>query len=206
MISNLCIEEIISKHKANEIIKIVFINLSFTTDLLEKKSVNCYKKNINHYFYFNNKTIVDELNTIKKNIIEKIKHKTNIIEYSEQKSYNLKLKYFNKNNSIMFNNIIEYNNLTNNLNFYTLSNVLSLCKCYLLLNIESVTITNKNVYLNIYLEKVYPESIINLNLFDRLNIMNDKLVLKNNNINIDFSNNKRPTKNEIKEELKRLMI
>ena len=75
----------------------------------------------------------------------------------------------------------------------------------MLLNIESVTITNKNVYLNIYLEKVYPESIINLKLFDRLNIMNDKLVLKNDNINIDF-NNKRPTKNEIKEELKRLMI
>jgi hypothetical protein len=189
------------------------------TDILEPESVHCYalKKIIadKEYIVYNislkeNVNLITKLNKFKRDITDRIKFLTLIPSFPEQTSYMLTYKTFKSDNSVKFSNIIEYQNRINNFSHKTVSNLLKLCRYKLLLKINSITITHSNVFLNIELVRILPESLDLLEPYDKLHIINElnhkfySNISKYNNLE-QFVKKEKSSKTDVKSELKKVL-
>jgi hypothetical protein len=189
------------------------------TDILEPESVYCYalKKIIRdkECIVFSislkgNNNLITKLNNFKRGITDRIKFLTLIPSFPEQTSYVLTYKTFKSDNSVKFSNIIEYQNKINNFSYKIVSNLLKLCRYKLLLKINSITITHSNVFLNIDLVRILPESLDPLESHDKLHIINElnykfySNILKYNNLE-QFIKKEKSSKTNVKTELKKIL-
>lgn len=154
----------------------------------------------------NSISLINELNNFKENLINKLKYIIKIPEYKNQIKYSLKV---NKHQNIL-TNILEYNNKLVSLPFDIVKNIIKYTKYKLLIHIISLSITHNNVYLNLRVSRIIPDSIDNLHTNDKVyiyNIINSTIV--NNYQNIIELNNvyikKYKSINKIKSELYRLL-
>lgn len=176
----------------------------FLTDYLDKTSIYSNKQN----GFALRGHIVSELNEFKRGITNRIKYKTPIPQYEDQKSYILNLKTIKIDDDIKYANIIEYNGKKNNFNFTIVSSILSSCKYKLLLKIESFTITHTNVYFNIRLVRIFPETFDTIDDHKKIYILGQLNTSILNNIynyeklNSPIEKSIRVGKQQIKDELK----
>ena len=189
------------------------------TDILEPESVCCYvsKKIISgkecrifSIVLKGNIDLITKLNIFKRGITDRIKFLTLIPSFPEQTSYILSFKTFKSDNSIKFSNIIEYQNKINNFSYTNISKILKACRYKLLLKVISITITHSNVYLNIDLVRILPESFDPLESNDKFHIINQlnhnsySNISKYNNYE-QFVKKEKSSKTDVKTELKKLL-
>ena len=154
--------------------------------------------------------LITRLNDFKRGITDRIKYRMMIPQYPEQTSYILTLKTIMLNNHIKFSNIVEFQQLKNNFVFRTVSNILSMCRCKFLLKIDSLTLTHSNVFLNIQLVRIFPESLDSLHVDDKLFILNKLNEVTTKNINRcnelnQFTKKQRSSKDQVRSELKKIL-
>lgn len=154
--------------------------------------------------------IIDRLNAFKRQITDRIRYLMMIPQYPDQISYILTLNTIKLNNHIKFTNIIEFQQQKNNFGFRAVSNVLTSCRYKLLLKIESITLTHSNVFLNIRLVRIYPESLDTLDINDKLHIIGELNALSAKNINTyinlnKFTRKKVNSKEQVKSELLKIL-
>lgn len=99
------------------------------------------------------------LSTFRRGLTNRLKYLGKIPDYSDDLNISMSVNTIKLDNSIMIRNIIEYKDQKNNFGIGHLNRVLKQCRCKILMRIDSMIITNKNVYLNIFLLRVYPETI-----------------------------------------------
>lgn len=155
--------------------------------------------------------LFDKLNTFKRSITNRIKYMMKIPEYLDNAPISLAVKTIKLADSILLSNIIEYNGMRNNFSFGHLKQVFRLCKCRLLIRIDGLDITNKNVYLKIVLIRVYPENIDVLDsstkvaLLECLNTESMKNMRRYCDLN-QVSYERRYGKHRVKNELVNLLV
>jgi hypothetical protein len=189
------------------------------TDYLDKESIQCFRskkvsssgKSYMACSFSLKGNLVDKLNEFKKGITNRIKYRTIIPEYEDQKSYILNLKTIKIDDEILFSNIIEFENKKNNFSYSIVSKVLALCKYKLLLKIESLSITHTNVYFNIRLVRIYPESLdtlpddIHIHIYNNLNsVIIDNINRYEKLIKFDASDAHKCSKQHVRDRLKKL--
>jgi hypothetical protein len=181
------------KQNENKIIK------DDSTDISEK----LIKDNVQKLF--------ENLNAFKRGLTNRIKYLMKIPEYSDDLSVSMTARTIKIKNTLLFNNIIEYNGLKNNFGFGHLKQIIKFCKNKLLIRIDGLEITAKNVYLNITLFRVYPESIdvldstTKLALLETLNTESVKNMEKYNDFN-HIVKGRSSRKHFVKDELVRLLV
>lgn len=212
-------------HNNGKLVRIVPIHTNenksfyFTTSELTNCDLLCkYYKHpyedyrfviINNSMNNNNNTcisLVNQLNIFKNDIINKLKYIIKIPTNNEQKEYSLKV---NRKKHII-NNILQYNNKSVNLPFDIVKNIIKYTKYKLLIHIISLNITHNNIYLNLRISRIIPNSIDNLHTNDKIfiyNIINSNLLNNYQNI-VELNNvyvNNYKSKNTIKNELYNLL-
>jgi len=155
--------------------------------------------------------LIDRLNCFKRGLTERIKYRTMIPkDYPDQKVYYMSARTIKLDCVTKLKNIIEFQDLKNNFNSKTVSNVLRYCRCKLLLKIDSVTITHTNVFLNICLIRIFPENFDSLRgdtklyIFKELNFTTTKNINTYNNLNC-IVRKRASTKAQVRKELMNLM-
>lgn len=154
--------------------------------------------------------IITRLNAFKRGITDRIRYRMMIPQYPEQTSYILTLKTIKLNNHVKFSNIIEFQQLKNNFGFRAVSNILATCRCKLLFKVESVTLTHSNVFLDIRLVRIFPESLDSLQASDKLFVLNELNAVTAKNINRynelnQFTKKQRSSKDQVRSELKKIL-
>lgn len=155
--------------------------------------------------------LIDRLNGFKRGITNRIKYRMMIPpDYPDQTIYRFGAKVIKLDNITKLNNIIEYRGDKNNFNSTEVSSILRKCKCKFLFKINGIIITHTNVYFDMSLTRIYPESLDPLQGFDRLHMLNVLNHQSNKNINaylnLNYAKYERPnSKVNVKSELKRLL-
>lgn len=176
----------------------------------DQKNNDYYKEEILHVPSESQK-IITRLNIFKRGITDRIRYRMMIPQYPEQTSYILTLKTIKLNNHIKFSNILEFQQLKNNFGFRAVSNILSMCRYKLLFKIESITLTHSNVFLDIRLVRIFPESLDLLEANDKLFVLNElnamtaKNINRYNELNI-FVKKQRSSKDQVRSELKKILF
>ena len=155
--------------------------------------------------------VIDRLNGFKRGITNRIKYRMMIPpDYPDQTMYQFDTKVIKLNNITKLKNIIEYQGNKNNFNFTEVSSILRKCRCKFLFKINGIIITHTNVYFDMLLTRIYPESIDCLQGSSKLHVMNVLNQQSNKNINtylnLNYAKHERPnSKVHVKSELKRLL-
>jgi len=168
------------------------------TDLLEPKSVFCAtdevtdghskKRFVNSFRLYqhqskqhdvqddvqdNSTLLIDKLNKFQRGLTDRIRYMMLIPQYTDKKSFGLRMNTIRLNNIIKYKNIIEYQNKKNNFGFDVVKQVLMGCHCRLLLKINYLSITESNVVLNINVVRIIPEDLDNLSMNTKISIMGE---------------------------------
>jgi hypothetical protein len=226
------IHDIISTHhaKLTQIIPIsnsINKNYYYKTKLLEPNSVCCrfrdnqqngiaYKQ---YYFTFNNiknsdelLELIQKLNKFKHGITDRMKYMMKIPEYDEHDNnmYNINADMITINKERKFRNILQIKEDKNNIDPYSVMEVLKACKCEFLFHIKSVLVSENIVKLSMRMVRIYPESLDTLNGKTKIVIvrqLNNSFVP---NVSLDDLNNirtnKMARKQEVKDELKKMFL
>lgn len=158
----------------------------------------------------NSQKVIDRLNEFKMGLTQRVRYRMMVPQYPEQTSYILTLKTIRLDNKIKFSNIIEFQQLKNNFGFRAVSNILMNCRYKLLFKIESITLTHSNVFIDIRLVRIFPETFDSLDMQDKLYIMNELNAITVKNITryntlTKFTQKHRSTKDQVRSELKKLL-
>ena len=137
------------------------------TDNIPSKSLfvkyNINKKNI-HCDYVSiteeNSDIIKHIDSIRKNIYERLVLFTNLLEYKKLNNNEIKLKIFVKDNVIP--NVLNYKGKNIDINEKYLHHILKGCNIRMLLNIKSIYIKNETIRFNIFISKIYVDDLSNI--------------------------------------------
>lgn len=180
-------------------------NYNLTTEYIEPKFMKFIVNHKNKYSIYKiiitEPDITKQLNELKTSIIKRIRYMTMLpvtdtgtFVYDQDKYY-INVKMVNK---IMFKNIIEHNDELHDVDYKNMLYILE-SKSKLVLKINSLVISSKNVYLDISLVKIIPETLNKKILFFK-----DMLFTKNlQSMNVMHVSKK--NKYEIRDELIQLL-
>ena len=104
-------------------------------------------------------TFVLSLNKFLSETVKRLKHIMHIPPFRETNSFGIHINTIRLGKKEMYRNIVEYDHTKNNLSVRTLIDVFRVCSCRGLFKINGMNITDKLVYLNIRLVRLYPISI-----------------------------------------------
>jgi hypothetical protein len=117
--------------------------------------------------------LLQNINAFRKGITDRIRYIVKIPEYKDSNVYGLHPSTIKLNDKILYKNIIQFQNKKNNFDFYTVRDVLRLCRCKLLLRVSHFTVTDTNVYVYIRLVRIYPESLDELQSKTKLKVLSE---------------------------------
>jgi hypothetical protein len=149
---------------------------------------------------------IEQLNDFTNNMVNRLKYMINIPKYTEQKKFSIGIN----NKDIIIPQILQINNKILDLKINIFKNIINNTQYKIILRLKSICITDNNVYLNLHLVRIIPDSIDNLNISTQLYIHNNLNSQTYRNFeNLRSLNNivekKYKTKQTIKDELYKLL-
>jgi hypothetical protein len=149
---------------------------------------------------------IEQLNDFTNNMVNRLKYMINIPKYTEQKKFSIGIN----NKDIIIPQILQINNKILDLKINIFKNIINNTQYKIILRLKSICITDNNVYLNLHLFRIIPDSIDNLNISTQLYIHNNLNSQTYRNFeNLRSLNNivekKYKTKQTIKDELYKLL-
>jgi hypothetical protein len=175
-----------------------------------KNNINNDNVNVN-----NNSNISDTITTnvlthklgaFQRGMTDRIKYMMMIPSYADKKTFALGLNTIKINNTILYRNIIEFQNKKNNFSYSTVKSVLANCKYRLLLKVVGLLVTSTNVLLSIRLVRIYLDNLdplppgIKLNILSELNTHESHNLQRYNELNIiqmQYTTTKKQTKDDL---------
>jgi hypothetical protein len=158
----------------------------------------------------NSHALLEKLNKFKRGITNRMKYLMKIPEFSDKSNISMLAKTIYLNDSIILSNIIEYKGMRNNFSFGHLKQILKVCRYKLLIRIDGLDISDKDVYLQATLVRVYPENIdaldsmTKITMLESLNTSSMKNMQRYSELN-HIEKNKRTSKKNVKSELTKLL-
>lgn len=155
--------------------------------------------------------LIDRINIFEKEIINKIKCIMKIPAYDDNKIIHylhVDTIYIDKEKKLR--NIIEYQGKKNNLQYLDTTIILTNCRCKFLFHIQSIHIFENKIKSNIKLIRIFPESLDNLKINDKIRILEqiNKSIFINlsifNDLNV-IPQTRRLSKKTVNEQLKKLV-